>query len=297
MRPDLALAMRFDHGVIAVQDLDRSIRIFRDIIGLDARRGGRHGGRGTENAIIRFPDTYLELLSLHDPDKEIAVSGLRGQILADFIRRREGGLVGYGLTTGEVFRQAEQLRASGLDVPEPLSVSRTLPSGNILRWHVLLPGKVNWRRPWPFLIQSDPANAGYRAEEPPGDHPLGAIGVAGVTVVVEDLERGRELYARQFGLRQTGEDRLPQLAGARVRFAQEDFTIDVMAPAGAGPVRAELDSAGEGTFELLLRVADLRAAAAWLARSGIALQPAPGCPGGWLIPPDRAVGARLVLTN
>lgn len=144
--------MRFDHAVIAVRDLQHAIDVFREVIGLDARVGGRHAGRGTENAIIRFPDSYLELLSLFDADKEIAVSGLRGRVLADFIAQREGGLVGYCLTTEEIFRRAEELRSSGLDVPEPLPVSRTLPSGHVLRWHVLLVSGVNWRRPWPFLI-------------------------------------------------------------------------------------------------------------------------------------------------
>jgi hypothetical protein len=62
-------------------------------------------------------------------------------------------------------------------------------------------------------------------------------------------------------------------------------------------VRTELDDAGEGLFQLVLRVEDMERAAAWLARSGIALLPAPGCAGGRLIPPDRAAGARLVLTG
>lgn len=288
--------MRFDHGVIAVRDLDHAIRIYRDTIGLDARRGGRHGGRGTENAIIRFRDSYLELLSLHDPDKEIAASGLRGQVLADFIRHREGGLVGYGLTTSEIFRRAEQIRSSGLDTPEPLSVSRTLPSGNVLRWHVLLPNGVNWRRPWPFLIQGSPANASYAVEEPPGEHALGVTGIAGVSVAVETIERARDLYGRQLGLQLASEETVPELAAVRARFALGDLSIDLLAPLGPGPVRAELDSAGEGVFQFLLQVNDLRASTAWLARSATALQPAAGYAGGWLIPPDRAIGARLVLT-
>lgn len=283
--------------MIAVRDLESAIRIYREVLGLDARHGGRHAGRGTENAIIRFPDTYIELLSLHDADKEIASAGLRGQVLADFIRSREGGLVGYGLGTNEVFRRADELRRSGLDAPEPRLVSRNLPSGSVLRWHVLLPEGINWRRPWPFLIQGDPANADCAAEEPPGDHPLGVTGVAGVSVVVEKLERGRDLYGRQLGLALSGEDQVPELGAARARYALGDLSVDVLAPAGAGQVRAELDSAGEGTFELLLRVADLQAASGWLARSQITLRPAPGYPAGRLIPPDKAVGARLILTG
>lgn len=288
--------MRFHHGVIAVRDLQRAIQVFRDVVGLDARPGGRHAGRGTENAIIRFRDSYLELLSIFDEEKEIAVSGLRGQVLADFIRTREGGLAGYCFTTTEIFRRAEELRGYGLDVPEPLAVSRTVPGGHTLRWHVLLPGGVNWRRPWPFLIQADPANADEDADQPAREHPLGATGVAGLSVVVEDLARGRELYGQRFGLQAAGDDRVAELAADRVRFVHGGFSVDLLAPAGAGAVRAALDSASEGLFQLLLRVPDIQTATAWLARSRIALLPAPGCPGAWLIPPDRAAGARLVLT-
>jgi catechol 2,3-dioxygenase-like lactoylglutathione lyase family enzyme len=287
--------VRFDHGVIAVRELDPAIGIYRDVLGLDARRGGGHVGRGTENAIIRFADTYLELLSLRDPAKEIEAAGLRGQVLADYLQRREGGLVGYGLTSGEIFRDAERLRTSGLEIPEPRSVSRTLPSGNVLRWHVLLPERVNWRRPWPFLIQGDPSNQALAAEEPPGRHPLGVTKVVGVAVAVQDLQRQKEFYAGQLGFRQAGEDRVPELAALRARFERDGLCVDLLAPSGPGPVQAELDADGEGPFNFTLRVESVQAAARWLGRSGIALQSVPGYPDARLIPPERALGARLLL--
>lgn len=288
--------MQLDHAVMAVRDLRHAIDLFRDVIGLDARPGGRHAGRGTENAIIRFRDSYLELLSLFDAEKEIGASGLRGQVLADFLNSREGGLVGYCLATETITRQAEQLRTFGLNVPPPLAVSRTLPSGHVLKWHVLLVSGVNWRRPWPFLIQADPANAESSAAEPPRDHPLGATGVTGVVVAVTDLARAKELYA-QFGFVLTDEDRVPEYAAHRARLAHGDLSVDLLSPTGAGPVGAELNASGEGVFQLLLRVTDLRTAAAWLARSRIDLLPAPGYGTARLIPPDRALGARLVLTE
>jgi catechol 2,3-dioxygenase-like lactoylglutathione lyase family enzyme len=286
--------MQLHHAVVAVRDLRHAIDLYRDVIGLDARPGGRHAGRGTENAVVRFRDSYIELLSLFDVEKEISVSGLRGQVLADFLKNREGGLVGYCLATETITRRAEQLRNFGLDVPQPLAVSRALPSGHILKWHVLLVSGVNWRRQWPFLIEADPANADNSVAEPPRDHPLGATGVAGVAVAVSDLARAKELYA-QFGFVLSDEDRVPEYAANRARFAQEDLSVDLLSPTGAGPVRAELDTCGEGVFQLLLRVADLRTAASWLARSGIGLLPAPGYGAAHLIPPERALGARFAL--
>jgi catechol 2,3-dioxygenase-like lactoylglutathione lyase family enzyme len=289
--------MLFHHGVIAVRDLRRAIDVFRDVIGLDTRPGGRHGGRGTENAVIRFRDSYIELLSIFDTQKEIAVSGLRGQVLADYLAGREGGLVGYCLATDEIFRRAEALRSTTMvEVPEPLLVTRKTPSGQELKWHVLLPGGVNWRRPWPFLIQADPGNPDENAGAPKAGHSLGATGVAGLGVVVRDLARSEALY-RHFGLVPSGRDGVPELGAERLRFVREGFSIDLLAPAGPGAVRMELDDAGEGLFQLSLCVEDMGRARAWLARSNIALLPAPGCPGGQLIPPGRAAGARLVLVN
>ena len=100
----------FDHGVIAVRDLDPAIAHYRDVLGFDVRRGGRHAGRGTENGIMRFELGYLELLSLHDPKQEAAVAGERGQVLVDYLERREGGMLGYGLTTDDAPALAERLR-------------------------------------------------------------------------------------------------------------------------------------------------------------------------------------------
>ena len=289
--------MGFHHAVIAVRDLAGAIGLFREVVGLDARPGGWHGGRGTENAVIPFREGYIELLSIFDAQKEIAVSGLRGQVLADYLAGREGGLVGYCLATDEIFRRAEELRGANIvEVPEPLAVSRRTPAGQVLQWHVLLPEGVSWRRPWPFLIQADPANPDEHAGTPAPGHPLGATAVAGLSVVVKDLARSEALYGH-FGLAPAGRDRVPELGADRLRFVHEGFGIDLLAPAGAGAVRAELDEAGEGVFQLSLRVKAMARAAAWLARSNVALLPAPGCPGGQLIPPDRAAGARLVLVN
>src|SRR3989442_10410930 len=52
---------RFDHAVIAVRDLDQALRLYRDVLGLDARPAGRHTGLGTHNGIVRFGLDYLEL--------------------------------------------------------------------------------------------------------------------------------------------------------------------------------------------------------------------------------------------
>lgn len=291
------MGLRFDHAAIAVRDLPAALGVYRDVLGLDARPGGRHTGRGTENAIIRFEPDYLELMAVYDARAEVAAAGQRGQVLVDYLTRREGGLVGYCLATDEVEVLARRLRASGLALVGPVAVERVRPDGQVLRWRLIWPGGVNWRRPWPFFIQAAAPAGAQPAFDPPGDHPLGATGVAGVAVAVFDLERGKDLYGRQLGLGWRGEDLVPELAARRARFGLGNFAIDLLAPTGAGLLQAELDEVGEGPFELRLRVQSLERARAWLDRSGVRLGPAPRIPGGRLIPPDQALGARLILTE
>jgi catechol 2,3-dioxygenase-like lactoylglutathione lyase family enzyme len=285
---------RFDHAVIAVSDLDGALSFYRDHLGLDARPGGRHTGLGTHNGIVRFGLDYLELLAVFDR-AEAEAAGPNGRALLDYLARRHGGLVGYCLATEEIESLAERARQAGLGADGPFAMERARPDGRVLRWRLLVPGGVAWRRPWPFVIQWELADQERLSWEQAGDHALGATGVAGVAVLVADLETGKELYARQLGLTLGGEDEVPELAARRARFRLGSFVIDLLAPTGAGPVRKELDALGEGPFEVVLRVRDIQQARARLEQSGTVLEPAPGTTGGWLVPRDRVLGARMVL--
>src|SRR5947209_20139811 len=100
---------RVDHAVIAVRDLDEAIRRYQ-ALGFDVRPGGRHVGLGTHNALIRFGLDYLELLSVHNETE--AAGGTATETLVDFLREREGGLLGYALATSNMEQEAEYLRHS-----------------------------------------------------------------------------------------------------------------------------------------------------------------------------------------
>ena len=52
---------RFDHLVIAVRDLDAAIARYQHL-GFEVTPGGKHTGRGTYNALIRFGLDYIELI-------------------------------------------------------------------------------------------------------------------------------------------------------------------------------------------------------------------------------------------
>jgi catechol 2,3-dioxygenase-like lactoylglutathione lyase family enzyme len=285
---------RFDHLVIGVRDLDGASRLYRDVLGFDVRPGGRHTGRGTHNAIVRFGLDYLELIAVYD-EGEAEQSG-RGDLVA-FLRHHAGGSVGYALATTDIDTEAARMVATGMEVDGPFAMERARPDGTRLSWRLAVPGGAPFRRPWPFFIQWDQSDADRLAREQPGEHPLGVTGVSGLMVLVRDLDRAKDLYERQLGLALETEDTVRQLGARRARFRIRSFTIDLLAPTGGGRAKDDLEALGEGPFQAILRVRDVQYARAFLERSGVTSAPAPDTPGGWLVPPDQAVGARLVLVE
>lgn len=286
------MTYRFDHLVIAARDLDAASKRYADALGFDVRPGGRHTGRGTENTIIRFGLDYLELIAIYD-EGEAARAGRDG--LAQFLRRHAGGLVAFALATTDVEADAERLRTAGLEATGPFAMQRLRPDGTTLSWRLLVPGGDQYRKPWPFLIQWDQSDQERLAQEAPGTHPNGVRTVAEIAVVVADLERAVDLYERQLGLPLVDRDPEPELAAAGARFAAGPSLIRLLAPTGPGPVQQALAAQGDGPFQAVLTVEQLEATRQALAERGMSLGPAPGVPGGLLVDPARAIGARLVL--
>ncbi len=282
----------FDHAVIAVRDLAEAIRRYQ-ALGFVVSPGGRHTGRGTENAIIRFGLDYLELIAIYD-EAELAGRGLNGQALAEFLAKQEGGLVGYALATADIAQDAERFQRIGLMAEGPFAMERLRPDGRRLSWRLLVPESVPWRRPWPFLIQWDAPDAERLAWEAPGVHPNGATGVAGIRLVVRSLERAVDLYQRQFGLTLDQQAEEPQLSARRASFRLGAFTIDLLEPVGAGPVQATLEAVGEGPFELWLTSKSIDQTRAALAQASLSAEQTDDT-AGVLLPLREALGARLRL--
>ena len=280
---------RFDHLVIAVSDLDRAIDAYRSF-GFDVVPGGRHEHRGTHNALIRFGGLdYVELLGVYDAEKAVK-SGPNGRTLAEFVRDRDGGLVGHCYATDDIEGEAARAREAGVEMVGPFEMRRARPDGRTLTWRLTVPVDVPWRRRWPFIIQWDDPDEERLAVEGVGAHENGACAVVGVSVAVGDLEEATDLYSVLFGSGPRRTDEVPQLAASRAGFEVRGFGIDLLAPTGEGPVREALRRDGEGPFEARLAVEDLEAVRALV----------PGAEedeGGLKIPADRALGARITLVE
>lgn len=284
---------RFDHAVIAVRDLDAASEQFRRL-GFEVRPGGKHTGRGTYNSLIRFGLDYLELISIYDRN-ELSARELSGATLAEFLDRNEGGLVGYALATQGIEQEAERFQQAGLQAQGPFAMQRLRPDGRELSWRLLVPGGTPWRRPWPFLIEWDAPDEQRLTWEQPGTHPNGASGVAGVRVLVRDLEEAIALYQHQLGLALSGRDEAPGLGARRATFQVGSFTIQLLAPTGAGMVQQGLDTRGEGLFELLLKTRDMNQTLTALAQQGVGVEMGPVGTLTALIQPEQALGARIAL--
>lgn len=240
---------RFDHAVIAVPDLDAAVAAYRGF-GFDVRPGGRHPRCGTENAIIRFGLTYLELISVHD-EREALESGESGRVLVEHLRRG-GGLAGFVIAGIEISAQGGSLHKLGLQ-GELVAMSRARPDGSNFSWRIIAPEGVQWRRPWPFLIEWGTPDADRLAHEPAGRHENGACGIASITVAVRDLEAVLPVYRQALALADAGSLTRPELRAYGRRFVIGDTDIQLLAADGEGALSRQIEEFGEGPFELSLR--------------------------------------------
>jgi catechol 2,3-dioxygenase-like lactoylglutathione lyase family enzyme len=284
---------RFDHLVIGVRDLDAAVRQYRDALGFDVRPGGRHTGRGTENALVRFGLDYLELISIYDQG-EAERAGR--ETLGAFLRRHQGGLVSFALATSDIEAAAAHFGERKLDARGPFPMERLRPDGSRVTWRLLVPGGDQYRRPWPFLIQWDQSDDERLQREAPGRHPNGARAVREVAVAIADLDRAVDLYGRQLGMPLVERRLTPELAAERADFTLGFFQIALLAPTGPGLIQEALDTMGEGPFQAVVNIERSEDAHRQLAERGTSIVAAPGVPGGLLIDQQRALGARLVLS-
>ena len=269
------MTLRFDHAVIAVRDLEAAAETYRTL-GFTVQSGGRHTGKGTRNALIRFPDDYLELLAVDDREEALAAGPSRRDLVR-FIDEQGAGFATFALRTGdpdELDRLAERWRDSGIEVAGPNPAERRRPDGSVLRWRTAVPGTSSFRRPWPFLIEW-PGGA-LEGAPPPGSHANAALGVGEVAVGDADVSAFDVLERLGLPTEARSDDDLPGAARRTVRLPGVD--LDVVVPRETGP------------FQLGIRVADLAALRDTLAARG--LGPEAAWPAGFRLataPPEASM--------
>ena len=277
---------RFDHAVIGVPDLESAMGAFRRL-GFEVAVGGRHPSLGTRNAIVRFGLDYLELLAVEDP----AVARARGPFgreLLSFLDRYSG-LVGFVLAGTGLEGEVDGLRGLGIGAEGPFEMDRVHPKGGRLEWKLVLPGRSPWRKPLPYLIDWITGEDELMAWDPPGDHSNLVGGVAGIDLVVEDLEEAARLYEQALGL-PPGEDGQGRPGTTSRHYRLGSFRLALHQPEEPGLAAAELEQRGPGPYRLVLESGDLDSTAETLTRSGVTISRSPAALD---IDPSEAAGARI----
>jgi len=238
-----------DHIVIAVRDLDRAADDYARA-GFTVTPGGEHAGGITHNVLVSFADgSYFELIAWKRPETPVDTEWWR--------RFKDGeGFIDYALRTDDLDTEVARLRASGLDVPEPEAGGRTRPDGKRVEWRNLRfgPGSSG---ALPFYCHSTNDRSLRVPSDDAAVHPNGVTGVAGITIVVADLDVATRDYARLTGTegeelianaRDTGRGRRFEAAGINldlVAAAVEDSSLGrVVTERGEVPVMVTLRDGG-----------------------------------------------------
>lgn len=225
-----SVLVSIDHLIIAVADLDEAAATLERSVGLGSTDGGRHDALGTANRLAWFGDSYVELVTVVDPDVARR-SWLGAPTLAAL--ERGGGFAGWALRTDALDADVRAARATGARFGDPQPGERTRADGRIVRWRLALPGPIGPAE-LPFLIERDESSAEWtpadRAARALAPHPIG--GPARLDVVelpTLDVPRAILAYLRTFGLRFR-----PSLAGGGARDANIGRQIVRLRPAAAG---------------------------------------------------------------
>ncbi len=235
-----------DHFIILIPELETAIKSYEQL-GFKVVGGGRHP-TGTHNALIGFADgSYLELLAFYEPKPE---SKLWPKL------EQGGGLVDCCLQTDNLRADIGAFRAAGVDMSDPMPLSRVRPDGYKLDWVLSLYGGAD-RGVVPFLIEDETP----RDERVPKEktHPNQVTGIGTLTIAVDDVETVRRWYAGILGTEGQKIER-GDLDAAGVRFTIGPHGFDFLAPKGSiGTLSDWLRSRGPSPYAATLTTASGKA--------------------------------------
>jgi hypothetical protein len=262
-----------DHVVVVVRDLDAASADAARA-GFTVTPGGEHASGVTYNALIPFVDgSYVELIAFREPDQR-----QESQPHKWWPRLWKGeGLVDFALLSPDLATEAEEITRRGLSVPAPLENGRLRPDGERLAWRAVQTQETVGESGLPFIIEDVTPRSLRVATDEATTHRNGATGIAGVTVVVRDLDASNRSFAALLGADGTpsGSDAEKIRAGARfpvgsqwieliqpaatdVGHQADDMVDDDTAAPDEDVLSRYLALYGNGPFEVILRTGDPR---------------------------------------
>jgi hypothetical protein len=136
------MGARFDHLVVAVEDLDEAASRWR-AAGIPVERGGAHPV-GTENVLVRGPaPAYVELISAGSDESNPWLDRIRSA----------RGPISWAVAVDDLDAARTALEAAGFEPDPPVPGSRRTPDGELLEWRVCDVGPEPYDGSLPFLIE------------------------------------------------------------------------------------------------------------------------------------------------
>jgi len=285
------MARGLDHLVHAVRDLDAAGDLYGRL-GFTVGACNRHPW-GTHNRIVQLPGFFVELLTVGEPDRiaEAAPGTFSfGAFTRDFLARGEG-LAMLVLEGHDAAGDAQAFRRAGIGDFAPFRFEREgrKPDGRAVKLGFSLAFARDERAPDTCFFtcqQHYPENFWDPAFQA---HPNGATGVAAVALVAENPTDHHIFLSAFSGVR----DLHATSTGVTVETPRG--AIQAMDPAafrlhyGVAPPDV---TAGARLAAVKLRVRDVAATRAMLAKSGIA---AAEHMGRLVVGPEAALGATIVF--
>ena len=187
-----------DHVILAGPDLDGLEETFTKL-GFHVTGGGEHPRLGTRNRIIVLEESYIELLSVADPD-------LASPVLTSFIAHG-GGWIGYALQSSDIAKETAAMRQRGVDARGPTPGSLVAPDGSSRGWQATTIASDDiWQSafPLPFLIQHNTTGERHRMELAGAGglaaHPNGASHLIAARQVCRDVRDVAAGYQAAYNL-------------------------------------------------------------------------------------------------
>lgn len=272
------MSRRIDHLVIAVRDLDKAADFYQRL-GFQVGARNRHSW-GTENRLVQFPGTFLELISTGEgariPPHEQGRFSF-GAFVRDYLGVREG-LAMLVLDSRDAKADAVRFSQDNIGAFEPFFFDRTgkKPDGSETKVAFTLAFVSLEAAPKAgfFVCQQHfPENFWNPAFQKHDNH---AENLSSVALTAPDPDRVRKFLTAFTGVEPT------RPAGHDLSFGLSGAHLDVMTPDDAGElyvsVEAELDEPSFVGFAV--RVEDIHQQSARLDAAGI---------------PYQHVGSRLVV--
>lgn len=247
-----------DHCIIAVSDLEGA-RLDYEKLGFTTAPLGDHQNRATANHCLMFPETYLELLGVNEPQNPDG--GLRDKIAA-----RGEGLHRLALGTTDADAVKKDVEALGVRTEGPTDLARPSKEPE---------GMVKFRN-----LQLEAADlagipvfiCGHKTPELMRNerlmtHANGANRFAGVTALVPDPAAAAEALAKLFGAASIAKTSF----GAEIDTGRGFIKLATDASIGDAHPGLGVHPAAERPIwhVLSVGVADLDAAEACLAKNGV----------------------------